>query len=143
MKSAVLSLALLLAVAPLRAPAQAADVPSAAAPAPAGLTSDQQGRKLLDQMVEALGGDAWLNRKDIVESGRVSSFFHGQPNGNNVEFTFYHRYNPEAERYGFLTDRGVILPGKKTDVVQVWTADNGYEVTFKGRTALPKDQVDD
>lgn len=139
----LLSLVLLLTLASHRAQAQASEIPSAAAPAPAGETTDQRGRKLLAQMVEALGGDAWLNRKDIVESGRISSFFHGAPNGNNVEFTLYHRYKPEAERFGFLTERGMIVPGKKTDVVQVWTADNGYEVTFKGRTTLPKEQVED
>jgi hypothetical protein len=138
----VLSLALLIVAAP-RVHAQASAIPAATPTAPAGENSDQQGRKLLDQMVEALGGDAWRARKDIVESGRTSAFFHGQPNGNNIEYTYYHRYNPEAERYGFLTDRSMILPGKKTDVVQVWTADNGYEVTYKGRTTLPKEQVED
>ena len=34
-------------------------------------------------------------------------------------------------------------PGKKIDVVQIWTADNGYEVTYKGQTTLPKEQVED
>jgi hypothetical protein len=143
MKSVVAVLGLALTLAPLRAHAQASSIPSAEAPPPAGETSDQRGRKLLTMMVEDLGGDAWLNRKNIIESGRSAAFFHGAPNGNNVEFTLYHRFNPEAERYGFLTDRSVILPGKKTDVVQVWSADNGYEVTYKGRKELPKEQVED
>jgi hypothetical protein len=37
----------------------------------------------------------------------------------------------------------MILPGKKTDVVQIWTAGEGYEVTYKGRTSLPREQVED
>ena len=37
----------------------------------------------------------------------------------------------------------MIEPGKKIDVVQIWTAGNGYEITFKGQTALPKEQVED
>jgi len=28
-------------------------------------------------------------------------------------------------------------------VVQIWTAGNGYEITYKGQTPLPKEQVED
>jgi hypothetical protein len=37
----------------------------------------------------------------------------------------------------------MIMPGKKIDVVQIWTGSNGYEITFKGTTTLPKEQVED
>jgi hypothetical protein len=37
----------------------------------------------------------------------------------------------------------MFIPGKKIDVVQIWTAGKGYEITYKGRTELPKDQVAD
>ena len=37
----------------------------------------------------------------------------------------------------------MILPGKKIDVVQIWNDGHGYEVTYKGKTELPKEQVDD
>ena len=50
---------------------------------------------------------------------------------------------PEADRVGFLTERGMILPGKKIDVVQIWKEGQGYEVTFKGQTDLPKEQVEE
>ena len=50
---------------------------------------------------------------------------------------------PGAERIGFLTDKSMIFPGKKIDVVQIWTNDTGYEITFKGQTTLPKEQVED
>src|SRR5438094_6245145 len=41
--------------------AQARDIPSAGTSHPAEQTQEQRGRKLLDQMLQALGGDAWLN----------------------------------------------------------------------------------
>lgn len=110
-------------------------------------TQLQRGRQLLDQMVQALGGDAWLNRKDMQFHGRIASFFHGQPNGMVIEFDAWHQFpdaiHPEAIRIGFLTDKSMILPGKKIDVVQIWTGGKGYEVTYKGKTELPKDQVTD
>ncbi|WP_260703456.1 hypothetical protein [Edaphobacter flagellatus] len=125
--------------------AQASEIPSAAPTQQSGMTQEQLGKKLIDQMIEALGGPAWFDRKDMVFEGRTATFFQGQPNGNLVEYQGWRRFpgsgKPEAERIGFKTDRGMIMPGKKIDVVQIYTADNAYEVTFKGRTTLPKDIV--
>ncbi len=148
MKPAALTLAVLLtALAPLRAHSQASEIPSAAPTHPSGSTAEQRGRALLDQMVTALGGEAWLNRKDMSVHGHTASFFHGAPTGFNVEFSAAHQFpvdgRPEAERIGFITEKSMILPGKKTDVVQIWTKGEGYEVTYKGRTTLPVDQVED
>lgn len=133
-------------VLPARTLAQASAIPSAA-PAELKGTQEELGKKLLDEMVEALGGEAWFNRKDMQVSGRTATFFRGAPNGTVIEYTGWRRF-PDAnrggaERIGFLSDKSMILPGKKIDVVQVWTDGNGYEVTYKGRTTLPKDQVAD
>ncbi len=112
-----------------------------------GQTQEQRGSQLIDQMVRALGGQAWRDRRDMQFNGRVATFYQGQPNGNIVEFDASHQFpnptHPEAERIGFLTDKSMIFPGKKIDVVQIWTGGNGYEVTYKGKTTLPKDQVED
>ncbi len=54
---------------------------------PAGETTDQRGRKLLDQMLEALGGDAWLHRRNVRELGHVARFFRGAPTGIVIDFT--------------------------------------------------------
>ena len=126
--------------------AQASELPSAAPPTAAG-TPDQRGRALLDQMIAALGGEAWLNRTTMTMDTRGSLFFHGEPNPYVVEYQEIDRLaasgQPEAQRIGFLTPRGMIMPGKKTDVVQVWMDHAGYEITFKGKTDLPKDQVEE
>jgi hypothetical protein len=126
---------------------QAGDIPSAAPVPTPGQTSEQRGRKLLDQMVEALGGDAWLGRHNVQQLGHLARFFHGAPTGIVVNFTAIHQFpaatRPEAERIGFSTDKSIILPGKKIDVVQIWTGGDGYEITYKGKNALPRDQVED
>ena len=142
----LLSILLLGGLASLPLGAQSAEPP----PPPAQNQQQDQlerGRQLLDQMVQALGGDAWLNRKDMQFHGRIASFFQGRPNGMVIEFDAWHRFpdatHPEAMRIGFLTDKSMILPGKKIDVVQIWTGGKGYEITYKGKTELPKDQVED
>ena len=118
--------------------AQASSIPSAAPVEAKGLTPEQQGKKLLDEMIEALGGEAWFSRKNMQIEARTAAFFRGQPNGIVVQYIGYRRFpaagQTEAERLVF---------GKKHDVVQVWTGGNGYEVTYKGRNALPRDQVED
>lgn len=146
MKRAVLGLAILVTTA-TTAWGQASEIPSAQPQPMAGKTSEERGHKLLDEMVEALGGDAWLNRKNINEHGHVAQFFHGTPNGFVVDFDRVRQFpiagQLEAQRIGFLTDKSIILPGKKIDVVQIWRDNEGFEVTFKGKTLLPADQVED
>jgi hypothetical protein len=128
---------------------QASDIPSAAPASDAanGQTTEQRGRALIDEMVAALGGELWLNRATVQLEGRGAAFFHGQPDTGISEYHEARRFPasglPEADRIGFLTERGMIMPGKKIDVVQIWTANQGYEITFKGQTTLPKEQVED
>ncbi len=140
------ALTLTAGVAP-RLHAQARDIPNAAPAQPSGESPEQRGHKLLDQCLQALGGQAWLNRKNVQVYGHIGRFFHGAPTGIVIDFTSARRFpdgtHPEAERVGFITDKSMILPGKKIDVVQIWTDGHGYEITYKGKAELPKKQVDD
>ena len=142
-----LALLLLAVVAlPVTLHAQASDIPSAA-PTSSTANPEQRGRQLLDQMVAALGGPAWLNRQTLSTLGHTAAFFRDQPTGANIEFAEYFQFpvagEPQVERIEFITPKGMIMPGKKRDVVQVWTADQGYELTYKGKSPLPKEQVED
>ena len=152
MKALMLALALL---SPLAAHAQSAtgqsstDMQRAIPPGAArpGETDEQHGRRLLDQMLTALGGEAWLNRGTVYSEGQVAAFFRGQPTGSVVRFIEYRQLStpqtPELDRTEYLTIRGMIMPGMKKDVAHVWTANQGYELTYKGRTVLPVAQVGD
>ena len=120
-----------------RLSAQASDIPSAQLPQAASVAGhDQRGRVLLDQMVVALGGDAWLHRSTVLFHGHTASFFRGAPTLATIDFWDYRQFadptHTEAERIEFT---------KKRDVVQVWTTTNGYEITYKGTKPLPPDQV--
>jgi hypothetical protein len=112
-----------------------------------GETEEQKGKRLLDEMIKALGGDAWMNKRTMYREGQTAAFFRGEPTGSVVRFVEYRRFaegaSPELDRVEFLTVRGVIMPGMKKDVVHLWTADQGYEVTYKGQTVLPEKQVAD
>ena len=147
MKQLALSIALALLTAAPPLHAQARDIPSAAPKQVAGETADQRGRKLLDQMLEALGGDAWLHRRNVRELGHLGRFFRGTPTGIVIDFTATRQFGsnerPDAQRIGFITDKSIIFPGKKIDIVQIWANGTGHEVTYKGNATLPKDQIED
>ena len=123
----------------------ARDLPSAQPDVRPGETEEQHGRRLLDAMLTALGGDAWLNKKTQYVEGQTASFFSGQPTGSVVRFVQWRRYPqgrvPEAVRTEFVSYRGIIEPGTVRQVAHLWVDRQGYEFTFKGKTTLPEPQV--
>jgi hypothetical protein len=94
-----------------------------------GVPIDQENARkakgLLDQMVQALGGQSYLNIQDMSQQGRTYSFYHGQPNSVGTLFWRFYRY-PDKERIELT---------KQRDVAFVYNGDKGFEITYKG-TAL-------
>jgi hypothetical protein len=135
----VLALTLLCITRSARLHAQAASIPSAQSSVD---TNDPTaGRKLLDKMVEALGGDAWRNRTSYFAAGQSGTFYKGTANPYVTQFEQYVRLQPFGERLIIVSKQGVLIPTTKRDVAVIWTADKGYEVTYKGKKELPEKEV--
>jgi len=122
--------------------AQASAMPSAQPGA--DLSPNEHGRKLLDQMVAALGGDAWINRSTWVEYGQTGHFYKGQPDPYVVGFEDYKRASPYAERVVPVVHISTLailgLPGhNQRDTATVWNEQGGWELTFKGKVEVPKE----
>lgn len=70
-------------------PTPVPDAPPSAA-APAAGSPDNAGaakaRAALDAMVQALGGDRWLNSEILYTQGRIAAFYQSKPTGANVQF---------------------------------------------------------
>jgi hypothetical protein len=127
-----------------RALAQASAIPSAQVPGTESAAAEsQKGHELLTQMVAALGGDAWLHRQDMVLSGRLATFYKGQPHEGSPGFEEYYRFQPFAERVILLSQFGIFIATDHRDVAEVFTPDAGYEITYKGKRPLPKKDVED
>ena len=92
---------------------------------------EARARKLLQQMADAIGGPKRMSRQDYRLEGRTASFFKNDATGS-TEYTLYH--HPLA---GSTYEDRVELTKKRT-IVQIWTPTEGFELTFKGRTDLPK-----
>jgi hypothetical protein len=131
--------ALLLCAFTPRLHAQASTIPSAQSSVD---TNDPAaGRKLLDKMVEALGGQAWLNRTDYSTTGQSGTFYKGTANPYVAQFEQYIRLQPFGERLIVVSKQGIFIPTTKRDVAVIWTTDKGYEVTYRGKKELPEKEV--
>jgi hypothetical protein len=106
---------------------------STPAPDDEGAKNAKQARAVLDAMVQALGGQAWLNMKNVERDGQLAAFFHGRPDAGTTAYFEFHQ-EPDHDRIEITKHR---------DVVQFYVGRTGEEVTYKGKAALPQDQVDD
>jgi hypothetical protein len=100
---------------------------------PTDQESARKARALLDQAIQALGGTTFLNIRDMQQEGRTYSFYHGRPSGTGALFWRFVEY-PDKER---------IEVTKERDVAYVYTADKGYELTYKGPHAVEKKDLED
>ena len=107
--------------------------PANTQPAPIDLENARKARALLDQAIQALGGQAWLDIQDIESEGRSFSFYHGKPTSNGVLFWRFVEY-PDKER---------IEVTKQRDVANVFAGNKGYEITYKGAHEIEKKDLDD
>jgi hypothetical protein len=109
------------------------------APGPSNPATDDaaknalQARAVLNAMVKALGGDAWLHMTNLERVGHYAVFFHGTPDLGTTEFFEFHAW-PDHDRMEFTKHR---------DVVQFYIGRQGWEITYRGKKALPAEQVQD
>jgi hypothetical protein len=82
-------------------------------------------------MVTALGGQRWLTLTSTMQQGRTSGFYQGKPTGETSNFYEIQKF-PDQTR---------IELGKKRDVFEIISGDQAWEITYRGKKELPKDQV--
>jgi hypothetical protein len=100
---------------------------------PTADAEQQKVKALLQQMIQALGSDAWLHAPGYELIGRTSGFYQGKPTGEITDFWDYHQ-PPDKER---------VELGKKRQVYEIYVGDEGWEITYKGKRTTPKIEIDD
>jgi len=83
-------------------------------------------KALLNQAIQALGGDAYLNMQDMTQQGRTYSFHRGEATSAGLLFWRFVKF-PEKERVELT---------KQRDVADVFNGVKGYEITYKGTAQL-------
>jgi hypothetical protein len=102
--------------------AQSSSSAASTASAPVDQANANKARALIQQAIEALGGDAYMNIQDMTQEGRTYTFHHGQPEGAGILFWRFYKY-PDQERIELT---------KKRDVIEIFRGDEGFEITYKG-----------
>ncbi len=101
--------------------------PPSSAPAPnQAATADSESnagkaKTLLNQMVKALGGQAYLDAKDGTSQGRDFALHNDQVSGGGYYWRFWKK--PDKLR---------LEVSKKRDIVEIYSGDEGHEITYKG-----------
>lgn len=103
-------------------------------------TSEQRAKRVIDDCVQALGGDRFLSMQNRVESGRAYSFYRNNISGLSIA-TIYTRYDSgvtdtthnlaQHERDNF---------DKKQDYGTLFTHEEAFDVSYRGARPLPADR---
>jgi hypothetical protein len=93
----------------------------------------KQARAALDRMVQALGGQAWLDIKNQERDGFIAAFFHGNPDAGTTQYYEFHQW-PDKDRMDVTKHR---------DVVEFYLGDKGWEVTYRGKKPMDQELLDD
>ena len=113
----------------MRPPAATGKLSATAAKDP----SVQKAKQILDDMIRALGGDTYVNLREMSVEGRNYSFYHGRPSGLGVLFWRFWQW-PDKDRYEIT---------KQRDIIDLFVGDKGYETTYKGTVAIDPKQLTD
>jgi hypothetical protein len=103
-------------------------------------TSEDRGRKLLDKLIAALGGDVFLNMHDRTEEGRAYSFFRDQLSGLSIVHLYtQYTQQPGPGDFPAIRERQAFL--KNQDDAVIFTQGQAFEVTFRGARPLADDRL--
>jgi hypothetical protein len=93
----------------------------AAQPAITEQSNQQKARAVIDQMIQVLGGQAYLTVQDYYAEGRSGSFHNETLAGYGLYYRFWKW--PDKDRIELTKER---------DIVQLYLGDLAYEITYRG-----------
>ncbi len=111
---------------------------------PAPTQAETRAKKILDDAVQALGGEKFMQMEDRIESGRAYSFYHQRLSGLSVAkiYTRYLSGTATGKTDTELAVRERQAFGKDEDYGVLFTEDGGWEFTFRGNKPLDKERID-
>jgi hypothetical protein len=102
-------------------------------------TAQQRGRRVVDEALQALGGQQFLAMEDRVESGRAYSFYREQLEGLSIAKIYTRYLAPEPGKVS-LRERENFGKDEKYGVL--FNESGAWEITFRGAQPLDKKRID-
>ena len=104
-------------------------------------TKPERGKRIVNECLEALGGDRFLSMQSRAEEGRAYSFYREELNGLSIA-SIYTRYESGVTDTAHkLAVRERENFGKKQDNGVLFAEDNAWEITFRGARLLKEDRL--
>ena len=90
-------------------------------------------KSIIDQGIEALGGQTYLTIRDRETQGRGYGFHSGRPTGAGGVFWSFWEF-PDKERVELTKER---------DIAELYVGKKAWEITFKGPRPIEQKDLDD
>ncbi|MFN3326808.1 MAG: hypothetical protein ACK5AZ_25225 [Bryobacteraceae bacterium] len=107
-------------------------------------TNEERGKRIVFEALEALGGAAFVDMRDRVESGRAYSFYRERLSGLS-RATIYTRYltppDPHDPNQVFVRERQSFGKNEDSSVLFLETGE-AWEITYRGAKSLPQATID-
>jgi len=97
------------------------------------LQNTAKAKSIIEQGIQALGGQNWLNIRDLEQQGRTYGFHHGRPSGGGNLFWSFWEF-PDKERVELTKER---------DIAELFVGNRGLEITYKGPHPMEKKDLED
>lgn len=100
-----------------------------------------RGKKIVDDALAALGGNAFLNMADRTETGRAYSYYHDQISGLSIAkvFTKY-KTLPAGKTNAELGQIEKEVYGKTEDTSVLFLQDKGWDISWRGSKEMEQDR---
>ena len=101
---------------------------------PSSISSENaKAKAVIDQGIQALGGQTYLTIRDREQQGRGYGFHHGRPTGSGGVFWSFTEF-PDKERVELTKER---------DIAELYVGNKGWELTYKGARPIEQKDLDD
>jgi hypothetical protein len=105
--------------------------------------SEIRGKKVIDDALHALGGNAYVTMADRTENGRAYSYYHDQISGLSVAkiYTRYRTVDPSktGEDLGQVEKE---VFGKTEDTSVLFLENAGWDISWRGNRPMDQERVD-
>ena len=97
------------------------------------MQNSNKAKSVIEQGIQALGGQTWLTIRDREQQGRTYGFHAGRPSGSGGLFWSFSEF-PDKERVELTKER---------DIAELFIGNKGYEITYKGPHPVEQKDLED
>jgi hypothetical protein len=102
--------------------------------------SQERAKRVIDEAIAALGGNAFLQMENRTESGRAYSFYRDKLTGLATA-TIYTKYARTADPHHLGVSERDSFGKKGEDYANLFTDQGAWDITFRGARPLAEDRL--